>query len=969
MNKILLVLFIMLGLVQGAFAFELVDDFEDSSINTTIWGTQIDGGSASSITESGGELDIYAEQNANFGMDVYVWDNRSDFDLRNAEVYISRIDYNTFKQTGNTGHCLIAMDDTTLDQTIADGSGNTNYAWFTSHYPDIVTILGNCNDGTTSGSYYDVGIWYNQTEDKVYINHSTDTAGTGYDVSGLNSSETINIVYLVNARDSGSGDETALMKLYDYYTTEITPESPLSLNLQDYYNETPVLIEVNTTETNFTYSLNGGTTTLVNSNSSTLSFSNLVQNVNNLTINSENFTFIFDNVTPLLNLNSNLLSETYTVNFNNLINYSDSNLDSCLVFTQGINFSCNSNYTYSYNGNQSFNVTVSDLAGNSISNLNNILPIDPLFYVYFTNSTGGLIENFDVNGTTYNKYFSENIYDYGLGSHTFLFEKLGFNSTLFTLSFNTTSNINQTFSVPGAKLIFTFINIDDGSFIESEGTTTINLIGDEYSTTVSTTNRNYTLQSLEITNDTYQVIVSNPNYEAVNTLFSYTNQEVLEFNLYMTPTNLSDVADLIIEVQDKEGNVQKGITTQQYIWDTTLLESVLVNQKVTDTGGQTSYKVILDTRRYDFCAIYQGTQFCETDQVININTAKVVVQIDTSILEESSATNIYDVDFPYSLTNTTISENVSRVQFSYVNDQQDVDLYIIEIYESVNGSESKIYNDNSTSHSGLLKTDLNIGSGNLFKIVAKIELDGQIRILDSFYLNNEFLLQQATQSSGLDKLLTIAFMIIGVGIGLSKKVHSMPIAHIGLIISLGAITSFFPEILPLELFFFLAFVNVVSSILITKRDDIGTTTNMRKILNSISVYIFFIFSLVFVLQALQTNGNLDDYGERTLNYLTNAGEQSSLETFIEESQQQIDQERLGTSPGGEDKTDNTLTTFIKIVGWAESFFDIMSKVFTIPETLYYLFDISSEFLGLIVSILNWVLNIFIGFIFYREINK
>lgn len=868
-----------------------------------------------------------------------------------------------FEQCGAFTDSFYSFDnsDSTANSFIWLRPGNSANKWSFRDNSGSYTSYGTCS----SGVWYTLRFEQNLTSDT--IDFYVDDVLTGDDVAPRNNQVELDRFGF----QLGTANYVKWANVTVYEGTNITRTftDTISTNLKAYYNETPVLVDVNTSGTSFNYSLNGDSPTTVNFNSSTLSFTDVIQGTNNLSINENDYTFIFDNVSPSLNINSNLLSETYTVNFNNLINYSDSNLDSCLVFTQGINFSCNSNYTYSYNGNQSFNVTVSDLAGNSISNSNNILPIDPLFYVYFTNSTGGLIENFDINGTTYNKYFSENIYDYGLGSHTFLFEKLGFNSSEFELTFNTTSQINTTLSIPGAKLIFTFINVDDGSFIESEGTTTINLIGDEYSTTVSTTNRNYTLQSLEITNDTYQVIVSNPNYEAVNTLFDYTNQEVLEFNLYMTSTNLSDVADLIIEVQDTEGNVQKGITTQQYIWDTTLLESVLVNQKVTDTGGQTSYKVILDTRRYDFCAIYQGTQFCETDQVININTVKVVVQIDTSILAESSATNIYDVDFPYSLTNTTISENVSRVQFSYVNDQQDVDLYIIEIYESVNGSESKIYNDSSTSHSGLLKTDLNIGSGNLFKVVAKIELDGQTRILDSFYLNNEFLLQQATQSSGLDKLLTIAFMIIGVGIGLSKKVHSMPIAHIGLIISLGAITSFFPEILPLELFFFLAFVNVVSSLLITKRDDIGTTTNMRKIINSISVYIIFIFSLVFVLQALQTNGNLDDYGERTLNYLTNDGEKSSLETFIEESQQQIDQERLGTSPGGEDKTDNTLTTFIKIVGWAESFFDIMSKVFTIPETLYYLLDISSEFLGLIVSILNWALNIFIGFLFYREINK
>ncbi|MFW6130494.1 MAG: hypothetical protein ACOC56_04845, partial [Atribacterota bacterium] len=613
-----------------------------------------------------------------------------------------------------------------------------------------------------------------------------------------------------------------------------------------------------------------------------------------------------------------------------------------------------------------------DEAGNKKKKSGEVL-VNPYFYVYFEDKNNTQINNFSVDGKNYENYMNETIYDYGLGNNTFEFSKQGYERNNFTLEFNRTSQINETFTIPAAEIFFEFINVDTGEYVENENTTEIEIIGDKYSKNIDTTNRNYTLQSLNIEPDEYQVIISNENYESVNTIFDYSNQEKLDVPVYMTPRDAEDVADVVVEVQDKFGNVQSGVSTQQYIWDSSRLESILINQKKTDYSGQTSFKIILDSRQYDFCAIYKGESYCIEDQIINVNTEKVIIPTDKTRQQDSQSSGIFDVDFPFSLTNTSQDNNISRITYQWDNNKQNVDEYILDIYETINGSKNKIHSDSSTSHNSMLKVDVNLSDGNKITAEAKISQDGEIRKIDSSTLNDEKELENILQKWGIHILGSILLISIGVGIGLTRRLHNVVFSHIGVSIAFLAIAIIFPSVLTIEYFFVVAFVNIIAILLITRKENLGgTPNNISKILNVLVAFIVMIFSLTFVLSSLEDDDNLDTYGEELLQYLTNennAGSQEDLQEFVNSSQQSLDEQKNQTSPGGEDKIDNTLTIFIKNLAFVETFFSVGSKIFTIPETLYYILGVASEFLLIIVKVMNYALNLALIVIFFRNFRR
>ena len=751
------------------------------------------------------------------------------------------------------------------------------------------------------------------------------------------------------------------------------------------YGQSIRFIELNVTETNtnLSYILNNDPVVEICSNCNNINFTltSLIDDIYNLSVIStsvynldyNNQTFTIDTTYPTINIFNTSERNNYFINWSNVFNYSDLNLDSCNIYVEGDYQNCSS-YTFIENGNQTINISVNDTVGHITTTSFNIM-INPYVYLYFNDSNNNRLSNFTLNGTFYNNYVNFTVYDYGLGTHKLLFEKLGFDTVNITLTLNETSNINKTYVVPFASIIFNFYNIIDNSYIENQNTTTIQIIGEGYSQTFNTTNRNYTVIDDTIISDTYDVIVSNLNYEAVNTLFTYTNQKELILNIYMTPTTVigEEIADLIVEIQDEDGSIQGGILSYAYIWDSESLEYVLINQKVTDYSGQTSYKVILDTRSYQFCAEYNDILFCNDPITININTDKVIVPIDKDILMESEATSIYSINFPYTLNNVTTGNN-SIISFTWVNSYQNIDNYCLNVYKLVDGVETLLSPNGeqcSISHSSGLSLNVTLENEVVYRAKAIIELDGVDRILDVIDFNTEYELLSFLEKYGLHKLVALILLFVGLAIGLSKKFHNITFSHIGVSVSYLVISLIFPILFSLDIFIIVALVNWNTVRLITKRDDTGTKTNTRMVLSVVILYVLMIFTTVSILTDFEDKNMLDDYGENLLSYLTDGDDSinTELEIFINQSSTQLSITKDGTSVAGEDKTDNTLTFFIKSLGWVDSFFNIMSKVFSIPETIYIMLGFTTVYLTSLFIYLNWILNIAIMYIFYDSLFK
>lgn len=257
-------------------------------------------------------------------------------------------------------------------------------------------------------------------------------------------------------------------------TTAITFNSPLN---NSYYNSSVLLnISINTLS-NLSYSLNGGTNTLLclNCNSSSnITLSNFTFGTQNLTIFANNtansnttINFYYDNTIPSLNISLSSEYNYYTgFNFSQYINYSDSlGISSCIVTILGLNSTTcnNTNYNFSTNGNKTINITLTDLAGNINSSLNNIMLINP--YQYFrAYDSARLVYVTDTytlgTYTSNNTYIIIPLYDLGLGNQTLQFDKSGYISSNYSFTFNTTSGLNTTFNVTPVTIIIQVFDED-----------------------------------------------------------------------------------------------------------------------------------------------------------------------------------------------------------------------------------------------------------------------------------------------------------------------------------------------------------------------------------------------------------------------------------------------------------------------------------------------------------------------------
>src|SRR6056297_140566 len=160
--------------------------------------------------------------------------------------------------------------------------------------------------------------------------------------------------------------------------------------------------------------------------------------------------FHVDTTPAIITFNNNLNFEEYTINLSDFnITCSDINLDYCYVswddgtITNSTTENITGTKTFTFNGNHTFNITAVDIANNHISESGEFF-IDPRFTIYFNNNTDNL-QNFTINGVFFEEFFFGNIYDYGLTSNNFTFQKSGFQEIDFQLNFtNNYTNLNQT---------------------------------------------------------------------------------------------------------------------------------------------------------------------------------------------------------------------------------------------------------------------------------------------------------------------------------------------------------------------------------------------------------------------------------------------------------------------------------------------------------------------------------------------
>lgn len=687
---------------------------------------------------------------------------------------------------------------------------------------------------------------------------------------------------------------------------------------------------------------------------------------NGLASNSTlNLTFTKDTTAPTISNNINGTYYYYNISgFNS--SCSDLTLVYCNIRVNNQVLPLNTTtFNFTQNGNFTYNITAKDYM-NFTTNTSGIIFINPKFYVYFTDNVSTPITNFNIsdsryNETNYTSVFSRPIYDYGLGVSNFTFLKAEYIVTNFSLNFTNTSNINSTYSIPGAKIIINIYDIDDFNLLDTSNTT-ITFIGDSFNEIYTTSTGQFNISSLQMQEETYTIIFSNPNYETTSQSFNYDNQQIITINVYMTPTttNSTSVADLLINVVDDYQTPLENINVYQYIWDNTQGLYVQSNIKQTDYNGETSFSVFLNTRVYNFCAEYDGVLYCKNDKIININTQSITIQIPTSQVIVNNQTNIYDIQMTHSLTNTTIG-NYSSVTFTYSNPNQSGTNYSLNVYRLDNLQRVLVYSNSSLLHSGGLNVLVNLNTNSTYYVTSSMTMNNQVRILDSLYLLAHHNLLDDFETYGWNKFFIIILVAFVIAIALNKYIHNVYLAHIGLPALFLFMTYIFPNYISYESFAVVLVVNISAFLIISKRDDYNKDANFKTITKILASYFIFILSLYTILIEMDSKDLLDDYSQNVKNTINN--ENSTITQLISSSESNLNNVKSSATT-----SDWELLTglFLWALKFLDVFFALVSAILNMGSIILSIMGVTNSLLVFIGNIVDFILLFVIVRLYFED---
>jgi hypothetical protein len=487
-----------------------------------------------------------------------------------------------------------------------------------------------------------------------------------------------------------------------------TPGGSIVTNISNYYDTTNISIQVNASEsTSLNYSLNGATNVSLGTTEQ-FNFSIIgVEGQNNISFYFDDGnlteTFIVDTINPVINISNNLEFNSYSVDNEDVFNYSDDNLGSCNVEYLGTNYTCLENITYSFNGNQTVKLYVEDLAGNQISE-NITVFINPYQYFRFYDTIRAkYVENVTFgNYTTNNSYISIPTYDLGLGEHTLLFDSVGFERKNFTIEFVNNSQINTTLNVSPAMLNINFFdestrnslsNVD----VEIRNSTKINTYSGVNSLTLYSENSSNVLGELEIT-------VSKENYSARTYSINLDPFSVVNLDVYLLESNSGNFIDFYI--YDSTSQVEENALIS--IYQTINGSDRVIEQVLTDAGGYGG--VFIDTTKKNQYFIVSKDGFVQQQYEIRPTTTeyKVYLKVLSDIWEPWNSEVSRQIQLHSS------KKEPVNVTYSLVNGNNDFTLWGLNVYDNTN---SLIYSVDSTANSGGSLSFVDVTNSTYLRIV------------------------------------------------------------------------------------------------------------------------------------------------------------------------------------------------------------------------------------------------------------
>lgn len=677
--------------------------------------------------------------------------------------------------------------------------------------------------GSTEG-WLHVVMAYDQTDLKIYINGSleatTASTITMNDIDTLSIGGAPGIAGFVGYIDDvkwweGGLNATEVRNLFN--TGNINGTDPdlitLTTNLKDFYNTTNISVDINATGIiNLSFSLDGASEVSVwtNQNNGTASITNISEGVHNITWigASDNLTenFTIDLTNPSLNVSNFSEVNNYTFNFSTVINASTINISSCIVVTDQNTTTCNNElYVFTNNGNHTYNVTLTDLAGNVNTSLNNIAFINPFQNFSFFNSSGSPISNYTFGGVLFNGTLAQ-ITTYGsiisLGNNTLVFEKLGFATTNVSFNVNLTSKINLSTNITESVIVLRFF--DRETLILITGTTTVTLVGPTGFNSTTTTGA-INISDINFISGAYQVIASNPAYETESIFFTYNNQEILNKDLFLLQNNASDLGTVTVQVTASTGQFVQGAICSALEWTPSQSAFLSVAEGNTNTEGSTILNIEIGTKLYKFSCTKSGTTVTSPQQIIQVSGSLVPLVLPVG--EEPP--ELLLKNFVFSLTNSTFNATHQRITYNFSSSDNLVTESCLNQYQ-INGNTRVLLNQTCVQTAiGQIQIIIDINTTFSQLIVATAEEDNVVREVDEIVFLGEFSLETSLSAYGMDVFLPLLLTILGIVIGFMIVPSSISVSLFVTLVAMWLIRFFVPSTMAYSSTIFMSVVILI----------------------------------------------------------------------------------------------------------------------------------------------------------------
>lgn len=589
----------------------------------------------------------------------------------------------------------------------------------------------------------------------------------------------------------------------------------IEADIQDFYNSENISINLttNTEElTNMSYSLDNGTLTSIcnDCNSSILNLNGLSEGTHSILFVSENengqvnstYNFTVDTIKPTID--NNIPNEINTYFFNSSqFNCTDINLQKCFILIDNQNLTNTQNTTLNFNGLINYTIFAEDLAGNNVTETGSIF-VNPFQYFYFEDQNTNPITNFTLGGVQYDDFAAIKLYDLGLGSHSLDFKKFGFLADLINITFTNTSIINQTSQLSFAKIVVNIRDKSTGALITGENFTLqlISSIGVNQFTTTGVSE----FQNLLFKANSYQVVASNVNYFTEDLFFTFTNEEVLTLNIYMTEVTTTNAGVVFISVLDGLGQPIPAVTVQALQWDSTQSAYIRVSEGLTGLDGRSTLNVILEDKIYKFKAFKDDKEVLSPQYRLLVTDNQKLI---TLTLEDDAGRREYLLsNFNFDAKQISYVNNVSTLQVDWTQTAGIEQEICLVAYRYRLNSEVKLQEYCKTGASTQLIESFFINSSQ--NIIIKVELvqeDNSRFILKTFRFPASASLPNLTMSLGLGMFI-IPLLFLG-SIALGITIQNVQVGAMLVVLSAAVSMYIVPTLITGGIVTFLSFVSML----------------------------------------------------------------------------------------------------------------------------------------------------------------